>query len=304
MFLPWITNTVVATTSDTGASNWVIPATYGTAAGGGVASRCNSIQSQFRLARPVAHAVRISSPVSPLNANGYIHLCLNPVCTGGVTWTMPLSVDQMKDLPGYKRISLASLTTAPVIYSNRFLDQSAFNYEDVNDVVSADTGVFNSAGNGWMSIIVALDGTYNTNAPTNQVQIETLVHYEGITQAGSNFVGTDERSPSNPALMNFVANFVGGSDPLKPDVGVGAGAMSAAAQEQQAIRETVGKSPSKSPAGPQTRSQWQRARDYARRADRAIRDGYAFWRENQPYMQLAGDLAGLVAGADRPLLIG
>lgn len=306
MALPWLSPALVGFNSGATATDWAAATTYQGSQGD--ASRYTAIKAQFRLARAVAHGVRLSSPVSPLNANGYVHLCLNPSCTGGATWSLPLSIDQMKDLPGYKRISLASLTTSPVIYTNRFMDQRAFEYSDVNDVPVADTGVFNSAANGWMSIIVALDGTYNANATAVQLNIENLVHYEGLTLAGSLYIGTDEPSPSSPALMNAVANYVGRSDPLKPDVGNGPGAVSAAGQERSGAREMVGTSnPSSAPsraAGPQSRFDWQRAREQARRAARAIRDGYQAYQQARPYAQLAGDLVGLVAGADRPLLLG
>jgi len=127
--------------------------------------------------RPVAHGIRITCPISPTTIQGELHLCLYPMSQAtGSTWALPVNVSQMQRLPSYKRVPLAELTQKPMIYVNKYMDDTAFRYFDPNDTFLGNLGSGTNAfdfGNQWCCIVIAIENPYGS--VTNNLDIENSV---------------------------------------------------------------------------------------------------------------------------------
>ena len=72
--------------------------------------------------RSVAHGIKITCPLNLTTAAGYVHIASYTLNTQGKsTWALPTTVAGIQDLPGYKRVTLQSLTQNPLIVVNKFL---------------------------------------------------------------------------------------------------------------------------------------------------------------------------------------
>lgn len=200
IFNPAITSYVVAGTS--GAGSWAWPAAY---AGGTDVSTLASFQAAYTATRCVAHGIRLSCLLAPTTVTGFVHVAVYaPGTFGATTWPFPTTIAAMRDLPHYRKVTLASLTQNPLTITNKFLDQTAFRYID-----SAETTAgFNNSSrtsfqvtHSWASIIVAIEG-----APTaSALGVEVIQHHECLAKAGTSN-GSSPAAPPQPGVMNAAAN--------------------------------------------------------------------------------------------------
>lgn len=220
-FMPWIRQ-LVATHSGVGAAGTATSWTVATAYGGSDSGKASGVNSTFRLIRPVAFGLKISSLVPPQYAQGFVHVCLCPMDVTGSTWPAATSIAQMQSMPGYKRVPIASLVNNPIYVSAKYIDDSAFLYRYVADVISQRTSAAAGAGvggdsYGWMLIQVAIENAYSTNVAANQVSIETCLHMEGqLSAGGSGAVGLESTpSPVDPQIMATASRAVSDMDPVE-----------------------------------------------------------------------------------------
>ena len=195
LFNPALTSAAVPSVE--GAGTWTWPAAFG---GGIDCNQLANVQAGSTAFRAVAHGIRISSTLAATAATGFVHVAVYAPGTFGVgTWPFPTTIAQLRDLPFYRKVTLSSLTQSPLTVVNKFLDQTAFRYVDVQEPFA---GFSNSARgsfqitHSWATIIVAVEG-----APTGtSLGIETTLHIEMLAKVG----GTNNSSraaPGNPGLM-------------------------------------------------------------------------------------------------------
>ena len=200
IFNPALTSYVVPGTS--GAGSWTWPATYG---GGLDVSTLAQFQAAYTATRCVAHGIRLSCLLAPTTVTGFVHVAVYaPGTFGAPTWPFPTTIAAMRDLPHYRKVTLASLTQNPLTVVNKFLDQTAFRYIDSNET---NAGYNNSSRmvfqvtHSWASIIVAIEG-----APTaSALGVEVVQHHEALARAGTSN-GSSPAAPPQPAVMNAAAN--------------------------------------------------------------------------------------------------
>lgn len=180
-FAPLLSQTSFASTDSTSVA-W----TWGTYAASATASNYwTDATSNFVGVRPCGHGVKLSSPLAPTTATGFVHICLYPMSTANVTTPeLPLNLSQMTSLPSYRRFTIASLTQKSVTIVNKFIDVTAQRYYDT-DVLFSSSGNTTSLLSfqlGWCVIVVATEG-----APLNTVSIsaEQIVHYEALPKFSS-----------------------------------------------------------------------------------------------------------------------
>lgn len=174
------------------------------AAWGGTANRSKrtAYLAAIELTRPVAHAVRISSPLAPTAASGFCHIGLsNETQLGETTWTYPTTVAQMSGLQHYKRVTIASLTQSPITVINKWLDDTAFRYSAPAStmVENATSSSFQSDGS-WATIVIMIEG-----APVSStvLSVEHLLLSEGLPKKDGVIIGTLAAS-NNPQVLQAV----------------------------------------------------------------------------------------------------
>jgi len=178
-----------------------VPAAYG---GSINTAKQTVVRSNYSLARPVSHGIRITCAQAATATIGYCHICLVPLTMSGATWTaLPLTVAQMASLPTYRRVTISSLTNNPLVVVNRYNDDTAYRYSDVNN----DESILSPVGDtfhSWMGIIVAFT-EHGQNATVAIANVENLCHFE--VQALPNGVSSDgPGEPSNPAVLEAACN--------------------------------------------------------------------------------------------------
>lgn len=190
--------TSVFVESSAGTGSWVWGASF---TGGSDMATFSNISNSYEALRLGANGVRISSPVAPTTATGFVHVCIYaPSTYGATTWPFPTSIGQMRDLPWYRKITLAALTQNPLTIVNKFLDQTAFRYTDPDETFS---GFANSNKNSfqithsWASILVVVEGV-----PTGQTVLtaETIHHFEALPKFGTSS-SANPAAPSDPQQM-------------------------------------------------------------------------------------------------------
>lgn len=156
------------------------------------------VSNAFELIRPVAHAVRLSSPLAPTAASGFVHLGISTETNYlENTWTFPQTTAQMAGLSYYKRVTLASLTQSPITFINKWVDDTGFRY-------SAPTSAYANAGvggfqtdYGWGVLVVMLEGVPNNSTC---LSAEHLLLSEGIPQKTGILIGTPAAANSPGTL--------------------------------------------------------------------------------------------------------
>jgi len=178
--------------------NW--GATYSTNAAN--RSKRTTYVSQIELSRPVAHAVRLSCPLSATAATGFVHIGLSTETNYIQTsWTFPTTIAQISGLQYYKRVTLSSLTQTPLTIINKWLDETAFRYSSsASDIGNAGNTGFQTDF-GWATIVVILEA-----CPASSVALsyEHLLMSEAIPQKDSFIIGTVAAS-SAPATVAAVS---------------------------------------------------------------------------------------------------
>lgn len=215
-FQPNISTALISGTP-AGASSWTWSATWG---GTTTSSRQSSVQNNYDMIRPVAHGLRLSSPVSTTSATGYVHVCICAARTTKTTWDFPASISEMSNMAWYARYTLSQLTQKPILIVNKFLDSVANRYIDTSNngtksgdnppsgAVAGTTFGQIQVANEWCTVIIAVEGT-NTAAASGfvPVSVESIVHYEAIpgrqsTQIGTNAAPAQERDLGGAAHMS------------------------------------------------------------------------------------------------------
>lgn len=194
-FYPNNAYSCVPATDGAGSVSW--GAAWGTNPAGW--TRGSSLSTNFQLARPVAHGVRVTVPTAPTSTVGYLHVCLYPTDTYGyATWPLPTTVAQMKDLPSYMRITLASLTQNPLVIVNKFMDATAFRYTHTTsgEVTTLGAGTF-EVPNSWNGILLMFEGTNSTAAVAD---VEIICHLEAIGKFGT-LLGDQKAEPQNETVI-------------------------------------------------------------------------------------------------------
>jgi len=163
-------------------------------------------QTQYSVARPVAHGVKISCPMAPTSVTGFCHIALYTLdLYGNTTWALPTNVSQMTECPFYRRVTLASLTQNALIVVNKYLDQTAFRYIDTgsNEAFEAGKGSFHVPSS-WMGIMVVVEG-HSAAIVQSIVNVESIAHFEGQSKFGG--LNTDgQAEPGNIYVQQQSAN--------------------------------------------------------------------------------------------------
>lgn len=183
-FLPSLAWSIVEATQ--GTSGWTWPAAYGgTTAWTDNAAYTQALDSR----RPCSHAIRLSCPLAPTSATGFVHCAIAfPNCYQQTTWPLPVNVGEISKYPHYTRVTLASLTQSPLTVINKFVDQTASRYTAVNSNESEQQGKGEfQIPNQWGVLLVAVEGS-----PSGQLvplEIEMILHQEGIVRQNSFLMG-------------------------------------------------------------------------------------------------------------------
>jgi len=195
-------------TSTEGVSTWSWTASYG---GSSDYSRISDISASYAAIRCCAHGVRLSCTLAPTAATGFVHMAVYaPSTYGEATWPFPTSIGAMSDLPWYRKVTLASLTQNPITIVNKFLDQTAFRYEEPDQgsagFANSNRGEFHIP-HSWGSIIIAVEGT-----PAGALfSAEQIVHYEALPLQGT-MNASSPAAPSDPAQMQAAGHASGTVD--------------------------------------------------------------------------------------------
>lgn len=195
-FNPALTSAVVPGIEGAGAWTWPAALT-----GGIDVAQVANIAAASTAYRAVAHGIRISSTLAPTTATGFVHIAIySPSTYASATWPFPTTLSQMRDLPFYRKVTLASLTQSPLTVVNKFLDQTAFRYTDPYEAA----GGFQNTSRGnfqithsWATIFVAVEGAPSAS---NALGIEMILHAETISKAGASN-NNSPAAPGNPGLM-------------------------------------------------------------------------------------------------------
>jgi len=195
----------------------VLPATAGAAAvtwGGAWSARRNAsnVNSSVEAIRPVAHAVRMVSPLAPTSATGFVHVGIavesrySSIASSSPDF--PTTINQMTGLAHYKRFTLASLTQSPVTIINKWIDETGFRYEDpratnlyVSDAGTPSTREFNF-NQSWGTLIVMVDSQPST--ATVPISFEHLLLTECLPRKDAWVLGT-QAAPHSPGTMSAVS---------------------------------------------------------------------------------------------------
>jgi len=241
-FAPSLGAALITATPAAG-NTWTWDAAYD---GRTASSKWTSIQSNYHSTRPVAHGLRVSSPIAALTATGFLHVAVYPMNTfNKTTWNLPASLSEMTGCLWYNRYTISSLTQHPIIVVNKFLDNTSQRYTSTLSATDIQTGG-NPAGtieipNEWCYIVVAVEAGI---ASTTMVNAETICHYEalplltGVTtgtpaaafnpadMAGTGRVGSSippsyvDDGQGNPSLLQQGAQaFVQGAQAAAPGIG-------------------------------------------------------------------------------------
>lgn len=194
--------------------------------------------AQCELTRPVAHAIRISSPVAPTAATGFVHLGLaTESIFGQSTWAYPTTVSQMAGLQFYKRVTLASLTQSPLTVINKWIDETGFRYSAPQADQKSGVAAEFQTDYGWAAIIVMAEGV---GIDVNFLSVEHMLISEAIPQRDAVFIGSTA-APNSPGTMAAVSQMATTQEPFHTEAeqesyiarGVNAVAQGAAAAGQQ-----------------------------------------------------------------------
>lgn len=172
--------------------------------------------AQFEAVRPVAHAVRLVSQLSPTSATGFVHIGLSVEsyfnAPTGPTWALPTTVNEMTGLAHYKRVTLASLTQSPLTIINKWIDERGFMYQDANQLAALSVTQPNETsvpfGGNWSHIVILVEGAPVSPSP---LSAEHLLMTEAIPKKSSILFGT-QAAANSPGTMSAVSTMIGATD--------------------------------------------------------------------------------------------
>lgn len=204
VFRPSYTWSVVSPTAGT---SWTWPANYG---GTSNRTKRTSYVAAMELTRPVGHAIRISSPIAPTTATGFVHIAISTESTyGETTWTYPTTVAEMSNLSYYKRVTLASLTQSPLTIINKWVDDTAFRYLSPTSNLAASFSGWIQTDQGWGAIVVMIEGA--AVSASTILSVEHILHSEGIPDKNGVIIGTTA-APNNPGGMSAISTATSETD--------------------------------------------------------------------------------------------
>ena len=177
-----------------------------------------NVVSSIEAIRPVAHAIRISSPLAPTSTTGFVHigLAVESRVSGVASSTvpdLPLNVNQMTGLSHYARYTLASLTQSPLTVINKWIDETGFRYDDPRSApLYSNPGAtpgnvqqlqysFN-CGQSWATIVVMVESQSTGSSP---ISFEYLLLTECIPKKDSFILGSPA-APHSPGTMSAVSS--------------------------------------------------------------------------------------------------
>jgi len=176
-----------------------------------------NVVSSIEAIRPVAHAIRVSSPLAPTSTVGFVHIGLavesRVNSTNSALPDLPTTVNQMTGLAHYARFTLASLTQSPVTVINKWIDETGFRYDDPRSgpsYVASGGTPFNSVqsiqntlnfGQSWSSIVVMVEGQSTGSSP---ISFEHLLLTECIPKKDAFILGSSA-APHSPGTMSAVS---------------------------------------------------------------------------------------------------
>lgn len=165
----------------------------------------------IELTRPVAHAVRLSSPLAPTAASGFVHIAISTETTFGVgTWQFPTTIAQISGCQFYKRVTLASLTQSPLTIINKWIDDTAFRYSSPTSDLAQGGGAAFQSDFAWGAIVMILEGC---PIGVNVISAEHLLMSEGIPQKDSPIIGTPAAA-SSPGTLQATSDMQSRSEPF------------------------------------------------------------------------------------------
>lgn len=170
--------------------------------------------TEFGLVRCAAHGVRLMCGSNDTNTQGFVHIALVGMPSISTSWVLPKSLTDMRNQIVYKKLTVAQLATEPYIFSNRFLDETAFAYRlpNLDYAVGTTTATWNTQTQ-WGHIVIALEG-----AVANTVlSIETIHHFECIPKPTYNSTTNSTTPPAanNPDALGegqLAGNTPGGTE--------------------------------------------------------------------------------------------
>lgn len=208
-FMPNLQSTIVTATGSA-ADTWAWAASYG---GTTASSQATALAAQYGLYRPVAHGVRVTCSQTTDTATGFIHIAMyGPSNSPGTTWQLPTTLTQLANCQNYLKLPINSFINNPISVVNRFMDASAFQYQDPATTItdtSASTSLRTSYG-GWSVILIAISGQASGTSP---IQVEAIMHGEGQ----SLFSGQQRDTPAAKAdniLLEAVSEAQGSTSPM------------------------------------------------------------------------------------------
>jgi len=177
-----------------------------------------SVTAAIEAIRPVAHAVRISSPLAPTTASGFVHMGIAVESRRShrtaTAPDYPTTPEEMAGLQHYRRVTVASLTQSPITIINKWLDETGFRYEDpraVNNYVGSASTVATTTFNydtSWGVLIVMVEGNNQVASP---LSFEHLLMSECIPQKNAFILGTPA-APNSPGTMSAVSSMTAAQD--------------------------------------------------------------------------------------------
>lgn len=172
----------------------------------------SNVVASVEAIRAVAHAVRMVSPLAPTSTTGFVHVGIavesRVNSSAGTAPDYPTTVNQMTGLAHYKRFTLASLTQSPVTIINKWIDESAFRYDDPRtqyafagsaSTTNPTTFQFQSS---WGTLIVMVEGQPST--ATTPISFEHLLLTECLPRKDAWVLGT-QAAPNSPGTMSAVS---------------------------------------------------------------------------------------------------
>ena len=178
-----------------------------------------SVTNTIEAIRPVAHAVRISSPLAPTTASGFVHMGIAVEARrshrAATSPDYPTTPEEMSGLQHYRRVTVASLTQSPITIINKWLDETGFRYDDPRSI-----GIYSGSGGAatsvttfnfdtsWGVLIVMVEGNNQVASP---LSFEHLLMSECIPQKNAFILGTPA-APNSPGTMSAVSSMTAAQD--------------------------------------------------------------------------------------------
>jgi len=204
-FIPTYSNSIVSAASS-GATAWTWAGTFGNAVNW---QKRLSFATSFELTRPVAHGIRLTCNNAPTTTTGFVHVAVAfESFRSSTSWPYAVNISEMSGYSWYKRVTLASLTQSPLTVINKYVDETAFRYED-----AGSNNVDNAAGLefhvpwGWGALLVAVEGA----ATTNPLQVEMILHHESIPKQSGVLLGSTAAVYA-PSILGATSRMVANTD--------------------------------------------------------------------------------------------